>query len=265
MQTFGQMARVPVTARQKFEEAAYFYNGMVTHRLNVIIFPYYLSAFLSAFRSVTYYMQKQYAHDAKFQAWYPQKQADMAADAVLKVLHDNRNEIVHREQIDLFFYRDFQFPARFGGCIETKHIEVRYDQAPDGESKTRIKVAAAVAEEEVATRISWRFTEDDKVDAAQHCYLGLQKLDAMLKELELLCTPYCLLVGSPASLCGPLLAKDARNGAPGGHPCSPTQGKSSVLPNKSVSVRAVQSRSQQILPDDTLNEPTSKVGADATR
>jgi len=51
----------------------------------------------------------------------------------------------------------------------------------------------------------------------------------------------------------------------GGHPCSPTQGKSSVPPNKSVSVRAVQSRSQQILPDDTLNEPTSKVGADATR
>jgi hypothetical protein len=29
MQIVGQMARVPVTARQKFEEAAYFYNGMV--------------------------------------------------------------------------------------------------------------------------------------------------------------------------------------------------------------------------------------------
>jgi hypothetical protein len=42
MQIFGQMARVPVTARQKFEEAAYFYNGMVAHRLNVIVFPYYL-------------------------------------------------------------------------------------------------------------------------------------------------------------------------------------------------------------------------------
>ena len=55
MQIFGQMARVPVTGRQKFEEAAYFYNGMIANRLNVIIFfPYYLSGFLSAFRSVTY-------------------------------------------------------------------------------------------------------------------------------------------------------------------------------------------------------------------
>jgi hypothetical protein len=75
MQIFGQMARVSVTARQKFEEAAYFYNGMVAHRLNVIVFPYYLSGFLSAFRSVTFCMQKQYAHDARFKSWYPQKQS----------------------------------------------------------------------------------------------------------------------------------------------------------------------------------------------
>ena len=120
MQVFGQMARVPVTARQKFEEAAYFYNGMVAHRLNVIIFPYYVSGFLSAFRSVTFYMQKQYAHDARFKSWYQQKQGEMSADPVLKMLNAHRTGIVHREPIDLFFYRDFEFPARFGNCIETK-------------------------------------------------------------------------------------------------------------------------------------------------
>jgi hypothetical protein len=37
MQVFGQMARVVVTARQKFNEAAYFYNGMIAQRLNVVI------------------------------------------------------------------------------------------------------------------------------------------------------------------------------------------------------------------------------------
>ncbi len=189
MQIFGQMARVPVTARQKFDEAAYFYNGMVAHRLNVIIFPYYISGFLSAFRSVTYYMQKQYAHDAVFKSWYPRKQTEMASDPTLKMLHANRNDIVHREPIDLFFYRDFEFPTRFGQCIETKQLEVSYDQTPDGESKTRIKVDADGVVEEVATRISWRFTEEDKVDVAQHCYLGLQKLDSILKELESQCAP----------------------------------------------------------------------------
>lgn len=59
MQTQGQMARVPVTARQKFSEAAYFYNGMPPHRTNPVVFPYYLSAFVSALRSVTYYLHSR--------------------------------------------------------------------------------------------------------------------------------------------------------------------------------------------------------------
>ena len=71
VQMFGRMARVPVTARQKFNEAAYFYNAMLKHRLNVIIFPYYLSAFLSALRSVTYYLQKQGAHNEQFETGIP--------------------------------------------------------------------------------------------------------------------------------------------------------------------------------------------------
>jgi hypothetical protein len=66
MQMHGQMARVPVTARQKFSEAAYFYNGMLAHRTNPVVFPYYLSAFVSALRSVTIYLQKQYAHRPAF-------------------------------------------------------------------------------------------------------------------------------------------------------------------------------------------------------
>jgi len=186
MQIFGQMVRVPVTARQKFNEAAYFYNGMLAHRTNVVIFPYYLSAFLSAFRSVTFFLQKQYAHDARFSSWYPQKQAEMAGDPVMKMLKDRRTDVVHREPIDLFFMQGFEFPERFKGCIETTHLEVVHDQAPDGRVISRIKVGADGIEEDVATRITWHFTEDDKTDVMQHCYSGLEKLDAILKELEAL-------------------------------------------------------------------------------
>jgi hypothetical protein len=89
MQMHGQMARVPVTARQKFSEAAYFYNSMLPHRTNPVVFPYYLSAFVSALRSVTYYLQKQYAHDERFKEWYAPKQEAMKADPVLKMLHES--------------------------------------------------------------------------------------------------------------------------------------------------------------------------------
>jgi hypothetical protein len=40
------------------------------------------------------------------------------------------------------------------------------------------------AEEEAVTRISWCFAEEDKVDVVQHCLLGLQKLDSILKQLR---------------------------------------------------------------------------------
>jgi hypothetical protein len=127
------------------------------------------------------------AHDASFQAWYPQKQAEMAADAVLKMLHTHRSGIVHREPVDLFFYRNFEFPTRFGKCIETRQLEVSYDQTSAGEAKTRIKVGADGVEEEVATRISWRFTEEDEVDVTEYCYIGLNKVDSILKDLESIC------------------------------------------------------------------------------
>ena len=186
VQMFGRMARVPVTARQKFNEAAYFYNGMLAHHLNVIIFPYYLSAFLSALRSVTWYLQKQYADDPRFAAWYPQKQAEMIADPILKMLQENRNQVVHREPFDLHFNRGFKMPEKYGDYIETKFFEQIEDQTPDGVIKTKIRVRKDAQEEEVEPWITWHFTEDDREQVTKHCYVGLERLDAILKELEAL-------------------------------------------------------------------------------
>jgi hypothetical protein len=186
VETFGRMARVPITARQKFNEAAYFYNGMFSLRTNVVIFPYYLSAFLSALRSVTWYLQKQYAHDPRFAAWYPQKQAEMRADPVLRMLDKNRDAVVHREPFDLYFRRGFEMPEKYGEYIETTHFEQIEDETPDGRIRTRIRVGADAQEEEVVPWITWHFSEKDKEDVMNHCHAGLEKIDAILKELELL-------------------------------------------------------------------------------
>jgi hypothetical protein len=42
---------------------------------------------------------------------------------------------------------------------------------------------AKTAPEEVEPQISWHFAEDDPAQVMQHCYEGLEKLDAILKEL----------------------------------------------------------------------------------
>jgi hypothetical protein len=183
MEILGQMARVPVTARQKFEEAAYFYNGMFANRTNVVVFPYYLSAFLSALRSVTMYLQKQYARDGRFAAWYPAKQTEMAADPVLKNLNAKRVAVIHREPFDLYFRKGYKMPEKYGGCITTTHLELRDEVDPNGWMKMSIKVGAAGEVEPVEPWISWHFSDDDPADVMNHCYSGLQRLDSILKEL----------------------------------------------------------------------------------
>jgi hypothetical protein len=179
----GQMARVPVTAHQKFDEAAHFYNGMLAHRNNPVVFPYYLSAFVSALRSVTYYLQKQYAHDPRFQEWYTKKQVEMKAEPVLKLLHDKRNTALHVEPFDLYFRQGFKFPEKYGGVIETTHLEVTEKPDPMGEIKITLKVGKDGEVEQVEPLISWHFTEDDTKDVMNHCYDGLEKIQAVLKEL----------------------------------------------------------------------------------
>jgi|ERR1700730_16496474 len=183
MQIHGQMARVPVTARQKFSEAAYFYNGMLPHRTNPVVFPYYLSAFVSALRSVTYYLQKQYAHDERLKEWYAQKQEAMKADPVLKMLHEKRNTALHVEPFDLCFKQGWKMPDKYGGVITTTFLAAREEAGPNGRVRTFLKVANDGPEEEVETQISWHFTDDDPQDVMNHCYEGLEKMDAMLKEL----------------------------------------------------------------------------------
>jgi hypothetical protein len=184
VQMFGRMARVPVTARQKFNEAAFFYNSMLKHRLNVIVFPYCLSAFLSALRSVTWYLQKQYAHNEEFAMWYAEKQTQMRAAPVLKMLAENRTTVVHREPFDLFFNRGFKMPEKYGEYIETTFFEQIEDQTPEGVITTNIRVGKDALEEEVEPWITWHFTEDDHEEVMNHCHGGLERLDAILKELE---------------------------------------------------------------------------------
>lgn len=53
----AQMVPLPVTAGEKFREAVYFFESMNEIPTNVRLFPFHFSAFLSALRSVTFYLR----------------------------------------------------------------------------------------------------------------------------------------------------------------------------------------------------------------
>ncbi|RCV62845.1 hypothetical protein C5S53_17335 [Methanophagales archaeon] len=63
------------------------------------IFAYNLSAFLSAARSITLYMQKQYKHQEGFEEWYIPKRKELFDDLELQYLKHARNEDLKTESV----------------------------------------------------------------------------------------------------------------------------------------------------------------------
>ena len=86
--------------REKLDEAVYFYENMVNTQMQRNIFKYNLSAFLSASRSITFIMQREYCHVPKFNDWYKVQQEMMKSDDAMKILVDKRDISIHQEPIN---------------------------------------------------------------------------------------------------------------------------------------------------------------------
>ncbi|MBE9595110.1 MAG: hypothetical protein IMF19_16720 [Proteobacteria bacterium] len=92
--------------RHKLQEAEDFLSKMEQTLEDDNVFYYNLSAFVSAARSITLYMQKQYKtgkseKDRKdFDEWYRLKRQKMKDDPELKYLFNARNEALHTETIE---------------------------------------------------------------------------------------------------------------------------------------------------------------------
>jgi hypothetical protein len=91
---FG-MVPLPMTAAEKFNEAAYFFDQMIASVNNTRTFPFHPSACLSALRSTTFYLRVQYARHERFSEWYEKVQDRLKKDSALKMLSDHRTQAVH--------------------------------------------------------------------------------------------------------------------------------------------------------------------------
>ncbi len=80
----------------KLDEAKYFLSQLKLNIINVSIFRYNLSAFLSAIRSVTFFLQKECNGIPGFSEWYVMEQEKMKSDPYMKFLNDKRVLEVHK-------------------------------------------------------------------------------------------------------------------------------------------------------------------------
>lgn len=114
----AEMVPLPVSAHGKFNEAIYFFNRLLESKTNVCLFPHHLSAFLSALRSVTFYLQAQFRENPAFVEWYPKKQDEMRDDPLLRMLKELRDEALHARPLTLRFLHGPTLPPE---GVETDH------------------------------------------------------------------------------------------------------------------------------------------------
>jgi hypothetical protein len=169
---------LPLTAAEKFGEAIYFLNQMVESVNNVRRFPYHLSAFLSALRSTTFYLQAQFSGDEEFTTWYARIQDELKADAALRRLNELRVEAVHKNPVNLVATSG---PTLHENPIVTDHLEFMSTTDQDGKIVWRYKVGKDGQDRDAEPNTDWEFEADGRsvLDFCQEC---LSKIDRVLAE-----------------------------------------------------------------------------------
>jgi hypothetical protein len=91
----GEGACPMPSAHDKVREAHYFIHQLIQNYHYPHPFRYYLSAFLSAARSITFMLQKELAHRDGFPGWYEPQRQRMEQDDELRFLNKLRVGVVH--------------------------------------------------------------------------------------------------------------------------------------------------------------------------
>ena len=82
-------------------EAKYFLQCLSEKQSDRDAFKYNLSAFLSAFRSITFIMQKEFANIPEFELWYISQQVILRLNDKMKLLNAKRVLTVHQVPVQL--------------------------------------------------------------------------------------------------------------------------------------------------------------------
>jgi hypothetical protein len=84
-------------AKEKLEETLYFLLQMRHNYIDRKQFIYTMNAFLNSARSVTFTLQKEFADNPRFKAWYPQKKKEMKEDKLMSFFKNLRDVSVHEK------------------------------------------------------------------------------------------------------------------------------------------------------------------------
>jgi hypothetical protein len=159
--------------RHKLNESEYFLKMAKALFENDDEFSYSISAFLSAARSITFYMQKQYGRCYGFPDWYSRKQVYMLADDDFNFLNNARVETIHKA------------PVRTGASREvTIKMNAIIGSLSKEESQQMKDADSKPPEQGVPKTVRRFFPDHASVDVIPLCEKQLAELRALVDECE---------------------------------------------------------------------------------
>jgi tetratricopeptide (TPR) repeat protein len=150
----------------KFTEANHFLKEMENSFQDDDLFRYNFSAFLSAARSVTFYMQKQYKRVEGFEEWYEEEVKKMKNDPDMSLLKDFRDDTIHVSP---------------PGAGATRQKDVTYETKV--EKNGIIRLGKVLKQSEIRTVRRW-LTEDREKDVVELCNEHLKKIKLLVDTCE---------------------------------------------------------------------------------
>ena len=175
--------------QQKYNEAEYFLGMMKQNDENRQRFKYNLSAFLSATRSVTFVLQKEYSKNPKFKEWYSKKQKWMEGDALFKFFVGKRNYVLKERLIDpqaeISITVDFAAAASISVEAEVRDAEGNLKDYEYSEPPAKPKPASKPNSRE-ETKYKWFFKDwqETDEDVITLCERYLKELKIIVEEAE---------------------------------------------------------------------------------
>jgi hypothetical protein len=171
--------------RDKLQEMIYFLEQMKTTVTDPSTFRFTLSAFLSAARSVTLMMQKEYNAVTGFGEWYTKQQLRMNNDNDMKLFNEKRVMAIHKKSVQPHSVVDVTMNAE----IPFTESIVAISTQPDGTIGTRQKITASPApptKESAKAEWKWYFEERNDKDVITLSKEHTSKLNSIVEECEAL-------------------------------------------------------------------------------
>ncbi len=157
--------------QHKAREAEFHLQQAKKHYQSDEEFAFYLSAFLSAARNITFHMQKQYGKQEFFPEWYSAERTQMEADSDLQYLKNARNSDIHEEIVHTGVTRPIS--TGFDAIIVTKAGEEGQEDANE----------AAVSQPAILRRF-FKIEELGNIEVIEFCSTQLEKLSDLVARCE---------------------------------------------------------------------------------